>query len=78
MIRDVLAFILTIIVGVGTLFIIANEYGEYRCEQYTKITEVQTYYVQFDVCYVMYGNRFVRWEEYLNLSMARDGLDRSY
>lgn len=58
-------FLLTLSIIIG-IFVIANEYSEYLCSNYQKVTGVETTFMSFDACYIKGDNgRFERYDDTL-------------
>ena len=78
MIIDFLKFCLVIVaLGVictGPFILGANLLSSYQCNNYQRVTGVQTKYVALDTCYVHTAKGWQRWDEYKTRAIASEGL----
>lgn len=58
------AFVAAFAMVVVPLVFMENAYQRYQCDNYAKITDKETFYANFDECYVKTNSGFQRWDEY--------------
>lgn len=76
---DLVQFLGVILCIVALLFVLivagSNIYGEYKCNQYEKVTNRQTQWVLLDTCYIKTDDHWLTHEEYVATVIAREGLE---
>lgn len=58
-------FCIVSIIFMGIITIGIDQHQEYKCNNYSKVTNKEVKYKHFDACYVKVGNTYQRWNEYL-------------
>lgn len=63
----VLFLLLTLLGALATM----NLAGKYQCNNYEKITGIETRWATLDICYVKTTNGYERWDEYKARAVTR-------
>lgn len=76
--RDFTVFLLlaaaaTGLIG-GATFTIADAFRQYDCNAYSEVTGRETRYVDFNTCYVRYGDEWYSLDEHKAIVIARENL----
>ena len=71
-------FMAPIILFVSAILVAAvvgvDQYGQYQCNNYQKLSGTETRYASFDACYVKNKGKFERWDSYKAKATAENGL----
>lgn len=65
-----------IVATIIVALVLGEAYGAHVCSSHQDITGQNTKRIMFDSCYVEHDGVYLRWEDYKNRMIAKEGLNK--